>query len=253
MSDLVQSVTQNGAVLISINRADQRNALTRAMVEQLGRAVAAAAAHPAARIIVLKGAGKDFCAGLDLDEFYGSAEASPADHEREARLLAELLGALVRSRRPTAALVQGRAMGIGATLAIACDVVVGSDTAVFGFPEVTFGFVPAFAAALVPRLTGVRVAFDLLATGRLVKGEEARRLGLVSRIVPEEGFDAVTGSMVRSLAAVAPEIMTAVRDGLRSMQDQPLERALELGADLNARARASEPFREAARQFFSMA
>lgn len=249
----VLSVTEHGAAVITINRVEHRNALTMGMVEELSRALAAAAADPAVRIVVLKGAGKDFCAGLDLDEFYGSAEASPAEHQREARLLSQMLGALVRSRRPTVALVQGRALGIGGTLAIACDVVIGSDTAVFGFPEVTFGFVPAFAAALVPRLTGARVAFDLLATGRLVKGEEARRLGLVSRIVPEEGFDAVTGSMVKNLAGVAPELMTAVRDALRGMQERPLEQALELGAEVNARARASEAFREAARQFFSMA
>ncbi|HEX9892805.1 MAG TPA: enoyl-CoA hydratase/isomerase family protein, partial [Gemmatimonadales bacterium] len=220
---------------------------------ELTRAIEQAALDSAARIVVLRGAGKDFCAGLDLDEFYRSADAADSEHRREADQLAGLLGALLRLPQPSLSLVQGKAMGIGATLAVACDLVIASDSAVFAFPEVTYGFVPAFAAAIVPRLIGERAAFELLVTGRLVRGEEARGLGLASRLVPEEGFEAVTGSVVRGLCTCAVDTLAAVKGAFRAVEGKPLTEALNLSAAINARARASAAFKDAAHQFFSMA
>jgi methylglutaconyl-CoA hydratase len=253
MTDLVQAKSENGAFVITLNRPERRNALTEAMVGELIQALHAAAGDREARIVVLRGAGKDFCTGLDLDQFYRSADASEFEHEREAAQLAQLLGALLRLTKPTLALIQGKALGVGATIAVACDLVICSDAATFAFPEVTYGFVPAFAAAIIPRLTGDKPAFELLATGRSITADEARVLGLASRVIPGQGFEAVTGSIMHGLCNCAVETLEAVKGVFLAVAGKPMDEALDIGAVINARARASSAFRDAAREFLSMA
>jgi methylglutaconyl-CoA hydratase len=245
--------SERGVSTIILDRPDHKNALTNEMIGQLTAGLDQASRDAEARVVVLRGAGKDFCTGLDLDEFYRSAEATEAEHRREADQIAGVLLRLMQLRRPTVALVQGRALGIGATLAAACDLVVASDGATFAFPEVTYGFVPAFAAAILPRLIGERAAFELLLTGRTLRATEARALGLVSRLVADEGFDAVTASVIRHLGAGTVETFETMKHTFRELEGKSLEEALAIGAEWNARARASEAFRDAARQFFSMA
>ncbi len=252
MSDLVQTRSEGGARVVLLNRPDHRNALTSEMLDELAGAVDSAGQDTGARVVVLRGAGKHFCTGLDLDEFYASAAAPPAEHRRDAERLARILSGLVRLPQPTIAVVQGKALGVGATLAIACDLVVASSSSILAFPEVSYGFVPAFGVTLLRRLAGDKVAFELTATGRPVVGEEALRLGLVSRVIPDEGFDAVTGSTLRGLCVCAAATLSAVKEAFLATEGKPLDEALAISAELNARARASEPFREAARQFLAM-
>lgn len=252
MTDLVQTRQEGGACIIELHRPDQRNALTGGMLDALAQALRDAAEDPAVRIVVLRGAGKDFCTGLDLDEFYGAVDRPPAQHRREADRLAALLTQLVRLPKPTIAVVQGKALGVGATLALACDLVAASASASFAFPEVSFGFVPAFGATLLRRVAGDKVAFELAATGRTVRGEEARLLGLVSRVIPDEGFEAVTGSTIRGLCSCALETLGAVKEVFLATEGKSLDEALDISADLNARARSSAAFQEAAREFLAM-
>lgn len=252
MSDLVQSRFENGAFTIMLNRPDRRNALASDMLDEYLAALEQAEKHPDARIIVLRGAGKHFCTGLDLDEFYKSASAPESDHQHDAERLAEILLRIMRMKQPTLALVQGRALGVGATLAVSADMVIAAAGAQFAFPEVTYGFVPAFAAAVLRRHVGDKAAFELVATGRALTGEEARTMGLVSRVVPDEGFDAVSASTVRGLCNCAMEILTEVKGSFLSTEGKSLEEALRISAGINARARASAAFRDAAKQFQTM-
>jgi methylglutaconyl-CoA hydratase len=252
MTDLIQSKFDNGAFTILLNRPDRRNALASEMLDQFLAALAVAEQHPEARIVVLRGAGKHFCTGLDLDEFYRSANAPESDHQRDAQRLAEILLRIMRMPKPTLALVQGRALGVGATLAVSCDMVIAAAGCQLAFPEVTYGFVPAFAAAVLRRHIGDKSAFELVATGRSLSGEEARVMGLVSRVVPDEGFEAVSGSTVRGLCNCAMDILTEVKGSFLSTEGKSLEEALRISAGINARARASAAFREAAKEFQAM-
>lgn len=248
----VHSVRDGGLVTITLNRPDHRNALTRQMVELLASELASVAGDPDLRLLVLRGAGRDFCTGLDLDEFYATATAPEEEHRAEADLLARVLTLLHRMPAPTLAAVAGRALGVGATLAVGCDVVVASSAAQLGFPEMTLGFVPAFASVLLVRSIGSKAAFELLATGRTMRADEARQLGLVSRVVPEEGWDAVVRSQVRSLCAAAYDSGLAFKQLYRQVEALPFDAAMRVAADANARARASEAFRAAAAEFQSM-
>ena len=254
MTEAVQTKLEDGgAFAILLNRPEHRNALTAEMITRLTEGLQHAGRTPEARIIVLRATGLAFCAGLDLDEFYGSAEGSPADHELEAQRLTNLFLALHHSSKPVVAVVQGKALGVGATIAAACDIVIASSHAQFGFPEVTFGFVPAFASAILRRLMGEKAAFELLATGRTIKADEARALGLVSRVVPEEGLDAVTGSSLKGLCVHATETMASLKRLFADLDGTSFDEAMSLSATLNARAHATRAFREAAQQFLAMA
>ena len=252
MSETVRVLDSGGVIMVALNRPEHRNALTRQMLQAISAGLGRAERSPSACMLVLRAEGHDFCTGLDLDEFYGSAEESAAEHSDEARLIAGILRGLHQLPVPTVAVVQGRALGLGATLAAACDVVLASSAMSMGFPEVSFGFVPAFAAVVLREQLGPKVAFELLATGRTVKAEEARMLGLVSRVIPEEGFAAVTGSCLQQLTSAAPEQVIELKRLLTSVQGRSFDEALALSEAANARARASAAFRQAAREFAEM-
>jgi enoyl-CoA hydratase/carnithine racemase len=243
---------EDGVLTLLLNRPDRKNALTDELVVSLTEAVTRGVADPSVRLVVLRGMGREFCTGYDLDEFYRTAEAKEEDHRKRAGHLEALLRAVGQSPKPTVAVVQGRALGIGATLALVCDVVVASTTSTFGFPEITFGFVPALATVVLRRHVNDKVAFELVGTGRTIRADEARMLGLVSRVVPEEGFDAVTASTVRGLACCAVESFEAVKQLFRDLAGKSFEEGLRLAAEINAAAHRSPAFREAAQQFLQM-
>lgn len=247
------SVRADGGILtVELNRPDRHNALTAAMINGLTEVLREAAEGPHA-VVVLRGAGIDFCTGVDLEEFYASADSAVPDQEREARRMGAMLRALRAVPVPTIALVQGKALGIGATLAVACDLTVASSAAKFAFPEMTYGFLPAFASAVVTPFLGQKAAFELLGSGRTVRGEEARQLGLVSRVVPAEGFEAVSGSIVRAVGQSTREQLAAFKGLFRSIEGKPADEALDIGQRENAAARALGSFLEAAHQFREMA
>lgn len=244
--------SEQGICTIELDRPDRHNALTAAMIDELTVVFRDAASAPGVGVVVIRAAGIDFCTGVDLDEFYASAESAVPDQEREARRMSGMLRALRAIPAPTVALVQGKALGIGATIAVASDLTVASSMAQIAFPEMTFGFLPAFASAVVTPILGAKAAFELLGSGRTLRGEEARQLGLVSRVVPAEGFDAVTGSIVRGLCQCTAEQLIALKRLVRALEGRAFEEALGIGQEANAAARASGTFREAARQFREM-
>ena len=246
------SLRHDGSLrMLLLNRRDHRNALTRQMIIGLADQCEQVSADPEARLLVLGAVGVDFCTGLDLDEFYASANASEEEARADTGQLARLLGAVDRCPLPTVALVQGRAYGIGATLALSCDVVLASTTSTIAWPEASYGFLPAFAAARLNGLVGRQAAFEILATGRTLSAEEGRTLGLVSRVIPEEGFHAVTGSCLKALGRTA-EVLLELKRLFREMAGQPFGQALPVCAEASLRARQSTVFRDAAEQFLDM-
>lgn len=193
------------------------NVLTIAMLEELAAAVEEAAATDA-RVLVLTGAGKAFCAGVDV-----------ADHtadrvETMIHAFARAIRALLDAEQPVVAVVNGAALGGGLELALACDLVLARADARLGQPEIRLGVFPPAAAALLPRRVGTQAALDLALTGRTVTGEEAARLGLVARVAPGDELAAASDALVRQLAALSGPVLAltkrAVREGLeRSLTD----------------------------------
>jgi methylglutaconyl-CoA hydratase len=240
---------QGGIATLTLNRPEKRNALDRRMLGELREALGTCDLAADVRVVALRGAGKDFCAGLDLEELLASADLPPAENERRAMELGALFLQLRRLPKVTVAVVGGRALAGGCGLATACDLVVAGAGAQLGYPEIQRGFVPAMVMTMLRRSVGEKVAFDLAATGRLVGAEEAARLGLISRVLPDEALDAGAGQLLATLAASSPSALALIKAQLHEVEDLGFEAGVTLGARVNAVARLTPEFRESLQAF----
>lgn len=238
-----------GVLTLTLNRPDKRNALDGATVEALLAVLDQARLDAAVRVIALRGAGKDFCAGADLDELLASVALSPEENERAARRLGEVFARIRELEKPVVALVQGRALAGGAGLATGCDLVLAAESSQFGYPEIQRGFVPAMVMTLLRRQVGEKIAFDLVATGRLLRAEEARQLGLVSRVLPDATFDAEAQAVLAQMAGASASALALIKRLLYELDGQGFREGIALGARINALARMHPDFRTAIAAF----
>jgi methylglutaconyl-CoA hydratase len=248
-SSPLRSELSAGVLTLTLDRPDKRNALDGALIDALAAALERADLDAEVRVVALRGAGKDFCAGADLKELLESADRTPAENEASARRLGDLFLAIRRLPKPVVAIVQGRALAGGAGLATACDVVLAGVGAQLGYPEIQRGFVPAMVMTILRRLAGERAALDLVLTGRLVGAEEARGLGLVSRVVADDRLDEESRALLATLAAASPTALGLTKRLFHELEGLSFEAGIGLGARVNAQARATPDFREAVARF----
>ena len=247
-SALLTSV--NGGVLtLTLNRPEKRNALNAELIDLLHQSLERADLDPEVRVILLKGAGKDFCAGADLDELLASAEKSLAENENAALRLGTLFRRIRELPKPVLAMVHGRALAGGAGLATACDLVIAGEGAQLGYPEVQRGFAPAMVMALLRRLVGEKVALDLVLTGRVLPAEEARSAGLISRVVPDAELERHAELLGAQLAATSATALGITKQLFYQLDTRNLADGIALGARANAVARETPDFREAIATF----
>ncbi|MGD8320186.1 MAG: enoyl-CoA hydratase/isomerase family protein, partial [Gemmatimonadota bacterium] len=187
--DVLLKRVAGGVATLTLNRPAKRNALNGALVAALQDAFDSAARDDTVRVVALRGAGKDFCAGADLAELERISDMSEAENLADARALGRLLITMRRLPKPVVAVVEGRALAGGCGLATACDVVLAREDAELGYPEVHLGFVPAMVMAILRRKVTEGAAFELVVGGHGVSAAEARALGLVTRVLPASGFD----------------------------------------------------------------
>ncbi len=208
----------DGVVTITLNRPDARNALNRAMCEDLIAAAAAASADDGLRLVLVRGAGPVFCAGADLKE----RKDMSVDEVRNRRLRGlAAYNAIEALPMPTVAVVHGAAIGSGTEIAASCDFIVATPTATFATPEALWGTVGA--TQRLPRVLGKRLAKDLMFTGRKLTAEDAKIAGLVTRIVAPDELDA-------ALAELAQTVGKASAAGLRQAK-----RCINEGSELDPR------------------
>ena len=248
-ADGLASAVSGGVLTLTLDRAAKRNALTSAMVSALHAALERADHDADVRVVVLRGAGADFCAGADLEELLASADRDPADNERDALRLGTLFSAMRTFPRPVVGVVRGRALAGGAGLATACDIVLCAESATLGYPEMQRGFVPAMVMTLLRRLAGEKAALDLVLTGRLVGAAEALRLGLVSRVVPDSELDPTAEALIAQLAAAAPSALALTKRLFMELDGRPFGEGISLGAKTNALARTTPEFRASIEEF----
>jgi methylglutaconyl-CoA hydratase len=240
---------QDGVATLELNRPDKRNALDRATIAELRAALTTCDLAADVRVIVVRGAGKDFCAGADLGELLASVDLPAEENERRAMELGEVFLALREIPKPTVAVVRGRALAGGCGLATACDLVVAHPDAVFGYPEIDRGFVPAMVLAILRRAVGEKVAFDLVATGRLLDAAAAERAGLISRVLPAQGFASEVTKLVSRLAGASPSALALIKQQFTRLDGMGFAEGIRLGAQVNALARRSPDFRKAVAAF----
>lgn len=240
-----------GVLTLTLDRPDKRNALNSDLIDALHAALDRADLDAAVRVVVLRGAGKDFCAGADLAELLASADRALDENELEARRLGLLFERIRLLPKPVVAAVHGRALAGGAGLATACDVVVAGVSSQIGYPEIERGFVPAMVMAILRRLVGERVAFDLVATGRVLGAEEAGRLGLVTRVVGDDRVGDEAEAIALRMAAGSATALALTKRLFYDLDGLSFADGIALGARVNAAARATPDFRQAISRFLA--
>jgi methylglutaconyl-CoA hydratase len=240
-----------GVLTLTLDRPEKRNALSAALIDALHAALDRADLDAEVRVVLLTGAGNDFCAGADLDELLASAEASAEANEATALRLGGLFSRLRALPKPVVAAVRGRALAGGAGLMTACDIVLAGAGAQVGYPEVLRGFVPAMVMTMLRRLVGEKAALDLVLTGRTLGAAEALAAGLVSRVVPDADLERDAGELARTLAAAPASALALTKQLFYQLDGQSFDQGIALGARVNALARQTPEFRDAIARFLA--
>lgn len=249
MSERVLATVTGGVLTATLNRPDKRNAIDTTMIDALLAVLERADLDATVRVVAVRGAGRDFCAGMDLNELLGSADHSLEQNRRAALHFAEIFLRMRRVPKPVVALVQGRALAGGCGLATASDLILATETAQFGYPEVQRGFVPAIVMTMLRRTVGEKIAFDLATSGRLLNGTEAAAVGLASRVYEDSDFDEQAGEVLRVLAEASPSALAFTKQQFYQLDGLAFEEGLRLGADVNAVSRSTPDFRAALSAF----
>ena len=249
MSDRVLTSLDGGILTATLNRPDKKNAIDTPMIDGLLDVLGRADLDAGVRVVALRGAGGDFCAGMDLNELLASADKSVEENRRAALHFGEIFVRMRRLPKPIVAAVRGRALAGGCGLATACDIVLAAESAKLGYPEVQRSFVPAMVMTLLKRAVGEKVAFDLAATGRILEASEGAALGLVSRVYEDSDFDDQVGEVLRALAAASASALAFTKQQFYQLDGLPFEEGLRLGADVNAVSRTTPDFRAALQAF----
>jgi 2-(1,2-epoxy-1,2-dihydrophenyl)acetyl-CoA isomerase len=226
-SHLLVDTSSDGVRTLTLDRPDKLNAVNGALAASLSAAVADAAVADAVRVVVIRGAGRAFCAGLDLSEPPTLPSATRAERLDPYAWVGTWVRTIVSCEKPVVAAVNGPAAGAGFGLALACDVRLVAASARMTAGYVRRGLSPdAGVSWMLPRQIGLARAADILLTGRDVDAAEAERIGLASRVLPDESFDEEVRRYAAQLALGAPVAQALTKRLLARTFDTPLDTAL---------------------------
>ncbi|MEO8624298.1 MAG: enoyl-CoA hydratase/isomerase family protein [bacterium] len=241
---------RDGAVgRIILARPERKNVIDRQMADDLFASLAQFESDPHCRVIHLGAEGDDFCVGADLEMLEQSLESGSDEHRADAEATGRVLLAIRALMKPVVCTVRGRALGSGAGLATACDVVLAHEDAEFGYPEVRLGFVSAMEMTMLRRAVGEKHAADLVLTGRIISAEEADRIGLASRVVPAATFDDDINATLEQISLSPATSLALTKWLFYKMDALSFEDGIAAGVVTNVEARATEDFKAAVRRF----
>ena len=248
MADL--TVTSEGPIrTLLLDRPEKRNALNDGLISALKDALREADGDPEVRVVIIRGAGNDFCSGADLASIQKIANATYEENLADARSLGELFTLIREVRVPVVAAVHGRALAGGCGLAMACDLIVADANARFGFPEVKIGFVPAMVAAIVRRNMSERRAFAVLTLGHEMTARELLVEGVVHAVAEDGDFEETIASVTERYAKLSGSAVQMTKRLLYDIDRLDFDAAIEAGADINAKARMTDDCRAGIAKF----
>ena len=244
-------VDERGGILTCrLNRPERRNAVDDHMHKELVRMFSAIAADDGPRVVVLTGEGEAFCVGGDIAHMDDVAGHHDEGHSGLFRDAADLVRAILAVRQPIVAAVNGDAVGLGASLAVLCDMVFMSESARIGDPHVRAGLVPGDGGLIAwPLLLPLNVAKELLFTGRLLSAEEAQRIGLINRVVPLADLDKEVGDLAERLARTPPHALRFTKRVLNRVLEERALQSLDLGLAFEAVTLNTTDHKEAVARF----
>ena len=227
--DYVKVEQDGGIVTLTIDRQEKLNALDPQVVEEIGQALLEVESEGPDAIIVTGAGEKSFVAGADIAAM---SEMDPIEAKRFAEIGHAAMALLDKSPVPTIAAVNGFALGGGCEIALACDIRIAAENALFGFPEVGLGILPGMGGTQrLPRLIGPAFAKELIFTGRRIGAEEAKEMGLVNRVVPEGEALATAGEIAAEISANGPIAVRHAKAAANRSLDVDLISGLEYEAD----------------------
>lgn len=237
---------ESGAVLyavdravahLTLNRPEKRNALNDELIAGLKHGLNEAATNPTVRVVLISGAGRDFCSGADLSALQKISQASVTENVADASSLMELFTLMRNLQIPVVAAVHGRALAGGCGLACAADLVLAAESARFGYPEVKIGFVPAMVAAILRRNVAEKQAFELLVNGGEISAQRAHELGFVNQVFADATFENDVGEYVSRFGNLSKSAVALTKSLLYQIDGMPFREAIETGVDTNVIAR----------------
>jgi methylglutaconyl-CoA hydratase len=234
--------------IITLNRPEKRNAISYELIDDLLRALDEIK-RSSALVLILTGAGKAFCSGMDLDDLKQLLGKTPEQNIKDSETMAKLFRSLYDFPKPTIAAVNGAAIAGGCGLATLCDFTLAIPDAKFGYTEVRIGFIPAIVATFLLRQVGEKQARDLLLTGRIITAEEAHRLGMVNEVVSPEQLLPRAREIAEQLIENSPASLTSTKRLLSDLRGHDLNAQLQLAVKENAAIRSTQDFREGISSF----
>ena len=234
---------------ITLNRPEKRNALNDAMIAGIKSILRKVRCDKDVRALVITGAGKDFSSGADLAGLGRILQSSVNINSDDANSLMEMFLLIRQCEIPVIAAVRGRALAGGCGLASACDLVLASGSARFGYPEVKIGFVPAMVLAFLSRNISEKRAFELITLGEDISAAEAHQIGLVNRVFDDETFDQEVTTYVERFVKISKSAVSLTKALLYQIEGLAFRDALATGADVNVIARMSDDYRNGISKF----
>jgi methylglutaconyl-CoA hydratase len=239
----LQLTYDSSVATLTLNRPDKRNAISYELIVELLQALEKVK-QSVARVLIVTGAGKAFCSGMDLENLKAMLGRTPEQSLEDTRTMASLFRGLYEFPKPTIAAVNGPAIAGGTGLALLCDFTLAVPDAKFGYTEVRIGFVPAIVATFLLRQVGEKIARDLLLTGRIFEAEEALRIGLITQIVPPENLMERARQLATQLSEYSPLSLAYTKRLLSEQARAELDPQIETAIRENAGIRATADFRE---------
>ncbi|MGA2905937.1 MAG: enoyl-CoA hydratase-related protein [Candidatus Korobacteraceae bacterium] len=234
--------------IITLNRPEKRNAISYELIDEVLRALAEVE-ESSAQILILTGAGRAFCSGMDLDNLRSIASRTPEKNRADSQTMALLFRTLYEFPKVTIAAVNGPAIAGGCGLATLCDFTLASAEAKFGYTEVRIGFIPAIVSTFLLRQVGEKQARDLLLTGRIISADEAFRLGLANEVVAADKLLDRARELAASLLQNSPASLLATKRLLKNYSSNELGREIAVAVEENASIRTTADFREGVSSF----
>jgi methylglutaconyl-CoA hydratase len=244
----LQLAYDSGIATITLNRPEKRNALSFQLVDEILTALDEIEKSEAL-VVILTGAGKAFCAGLDLDELKSLIGKSHAENVEDSRRMVRIFRRLYDVPKPTIAAVNGAAIAGGTGLATMCDFTLAVPEAKFGYTEVRIGFVPAIVSSILVWQVGHKIARDLLLSGRIFDAAEAHRFGLVNEVVPAETLMARARALASQLMENSPTSVRQTKKLINGFIANDLDQQIEAAVEQNAAIRQTADFREGVSSF----
>jgi methylglutaconyl-CoA hydratase len=244
----IQLTKDFGIATVTLNRPDKRNAISFQLVEEVLSALDEIE-QSTAQVVILTGAGKAFCAGLDLDELKSLLGKTRQENVEDSARMAHMFRRLYDFPRPTIAAVNGAAVAGGTGLATMCDFTLAVPEAKFGYTEVRIGFVPAIVSSILVWQIGHKNARDLLLTGRLFDAAEANRYGLVNEVVVQERLMTRARELAAQLMENSPSSLQATKKLINGFIAAQLDSQIATAIEDNARIRTTADFREGISSF----